>query len=174
MDNRSKKIFLAISIIVPFALYCVYYYGVMIKNAPYKFSEFKAIEFKYGLGKNLINKYNSESGNYQYTNENDSLIQTNIKLSKDELLYLHRKASELGFWNFPEVLEAPANELNKNTPHYAIEYIYQRKKKQVLFGMDYNKDAKLKEAITQLIKELSKTISDAQDRLSKQAKMPDK
>jgi hypothetical protein len=38
--------------------------------------------------------------------------------------------------------------------------------------MDYDKDPKLKNAITQLIKELSKTISDAQDRSSKQADIP--
>lgn len=171
MDDRSKKIFLAICIIVPFVLYCVYYYGVMIKNAPYKFSEFKSIQLKYGLGNNLVNQYDSQSGAYQYADENDSLVKTTVKLSKDELLYLHRKASELGFWNFPEVL-SPTKPLHQHSPHYYIEYSYVRKHKHVLFDMDYDKDSKLKNAITQLIKELSKTISDAQDRSSKQADIP--
>lgn len=167
MNDTSKKIFLAICIIVPFVLYCVYYYGTMIKNAPYKFSEFRSITFKYGLGDKLINEYDSKSGAYQYVNENDSLVKTTVKLSKDELLYLHRKAAELGFWNFPEVLEATEKSHNRNTPHYYIEYTYERKSKHVLFDIDYNKDVKLKNAITQLIKELSKMISDAQDRSNK-------
>ncbi len=163
MNDRSKKIFLAICIVVPFVLYCVYYYGTMVKNAPYKFAEFKSITFKYGLGDKLINQYDSQSGIYQYVNEHDSLVQTTVKLSKDELLYLHRKAAELGFWNFPEVLEATKNK-RSSTPHYYIEYTYERKSKHVLFDLDYNKDVKLKDAVTQLLKELSKMISDAQDR----------
>jgi hypothetical protein len=135
----------------------------MIKNAPYKFSEFKSITFKYGLGDKLTNQYDSQSGIYQYVNENDSLVKTTVKLSKDELLYLHRKAAELGFWNFPEVLET-TKKMHSNAPYYYIEYTYERKSKHVLFNLDYNKDVKLKDTVTQLIKELSKMISDAQDR----------
>ena len=163
MTDRGKKIFLLTCIIVPFVVYCVYYYGVMIKNAPYKFSEFKSLTFKYGFGNNLNNQYNSDTGVYQYVNENDSLLTTKVKLSEADLQDLHRKAAELGFWNFPEVIESEAK-TNKNTPHYYIEYNYERKSKHVLFDMAYNKDEKLKNAITQLIKELSNKISDAQDR----------
>ena len=74
MSNKSKKIFLALSIVVPFLLYCFYYYGMMVKNAPYKFSEFESITFKYGLGDSLINQYSSTTNTYQYLNEKDSLI----------------------------------------------------------------------------------------------------
>lgn len=167
MNDRSKKIFLVLCILVPLVLYCVYYYGIMIKNAPYKFSEFKSITFKYGLGDKLVNQYDSQSGTYQYVNEKDSLVKTTVKLSKDELLYLHRKAAELGFWNFPEVLESTKKMPGHTTPHYYIEYVYERKRKHVLFDINYDKDTKLKDAVTQLIKELSKMISDAQDRVDK-------
>ena len=166
MNDRSKKAFLAICIVVPFVVYCVYYYGMMVKNAPYKFSEFKAITFKYGLGDKLINQYDSRTGIYQYVNANDSLVKVSIRLSKNELLYLHRKAAELGFWNFPGKI-IPDKATHTNPPQYAIEYVYQHKSKYVLFNLDYDKDEKLKTAITQLIKEISQLLSDGQDRAQK-------
>ena len=52
----------------------------------------------------------------------------------------------------------------QNTPSYYIMYTYQHKSKHVLFDLAYHRDTKLKNAISQLIKEISKTISDAQDR----------
>ena len=168
MSERGKKIFLAICIITPFLLYCVYYYSIMIKNAPYKFSEFKSLTFKYGLGDSLINQYDSKTGNFQYVNERDSLIKTNIKLSKDDLLYLHRKAAEQGFWNFPEELSGANNpNRSKNSPHYYIEFNYQRKSKHVLFDADYNSNVKLRDAAAQMAKEISTVISDAQDKAKK-------
>ena len=166
MNDKSKKVFLAVCIIVPFVVYCVYYYGIMVKNAPYKFSEFKSITLQYGLGDKLVNQYDSKSGLYQYINDKDSLVQTHIKLSKDELLYLHRKAAELGFWNFPEVI-APDKATHASPAQYNIEFAYERKSKHVLFNLDYNKDTKLKDAISQLIKEVSTMLSDAQDRANK-------
>ena len=93
MSTKSKKIFLALSIIIPFLIYCFYYYGMMVKNAPYKFSEFESLTFKYGLGDSLVNQYNSKTALYQYVNENDSLIKKKVKLSKDDLLVLHRQAA---------------------------------------------------------------------------------
>lgn len=165
MSDRSKKIFLAICIIVPFILYCVYYYSIMVKNAPYKFAEFESITFKYGLGDSLINRYDSKTGDYQFVDKNDSLQKTNVKLNKDDLLYLHRKAAEAGFWNFPEDLSGKNNPHHSaNSPHYYIEFKYQRKSKHVLFDVDFNEDPKLAEAARSLIKEISNTINDAEDR----------
>lgn len=168
MSTRGKKIFLAICILVPFILYCVYYYGIMIKNAPYKFSEFESIAFKYGLGDSLINQFDSRTGIYQYVNENDSLIKTHVKLSKDDLLYLHRKASELGFWNFPEKLSGSNNPSRSTySPHYYLQYNYRRKSKHVLLDYDYNANPKLADAARQLMKEVSTVINDAEDRSNK-------
>jgi hypothetical protein len=168
MSDRTKKIFLALSIIVPFMLYCIYYYAGMIKNAPYKFSEFESITFKYGLGDSLVNQYDSKTGNYQYLNERDSLIKTHVKLNKDDLLYLHRKAADLGFWDFPEQITS-SDGINKTSqsPRYFLEYKYQRKTKQVLFDLDYNGNPKLKDAARILIEEISRTINDAEDRTRK-------
>ncbi len=163
MSTKSKKIFLALSIIIPFLIYCFYYYGMMVKNAPYKFSEFESLTFKYGLGDSLVNQYNSKTALYQYVNENDSLIKKKVKLSKDDLLVLHRRAAQLGFWNFPSKIVNEGQPL-KNTPHYYIELSYKKKSKNVLFDLDYNGDPKLKDAVRRLIEEVSNTINDAEDR----------
>ena len=92
MNNRNKKIFLAISIAVPFLIYCFYYYGIMLKNAPYRFADLESITLKYGMGTNLVNQYDSRTGNFQYENSRDSLVKTNVKLSKDDMLYLNYEA----------------------------------------------------------------------------------
>ena len=165
MSDRSKKIFLAIAIILPFLVYCVYYYGVMIKNAPYKFTEFDSITLKYGTGDSLVNQYNSKTGKYVYLDNRDSLVVKNVRLNKDDLLYLHRKAVTLGFWDFPEQLSGSATaERHQNIPRYYLEYKYQRKSKKLLFDADFNGDPKLKGAAKLLIDEVQKTLKDAEDR----------
>lgn len=165
MTDRTKKIFLAICIITPFLFYCVYYYSNMVKNAPYRFSDFESITFKYGMGDSLINQYNSKTGEYQYMNGNDSLIKTHVKLRKDDLLYLHRKAAESGFWNFPAVLENKSAKTDHRTsPHYFIEFKYKLKGKHVLYDAAYSDNQKLGDAAKKLTKEISSMINDAEDR----------
>ncbi|MBC8051833.1 MAG: hypothetical protein H7Y13_02085 [Sphingobacteriaceae bacterium] len=164
MSNKSKKIFLALSVVVPFLIYCFYYYGMMVKNAPYKFSEFESLTFKYGLGDSLVNQYDSKTFLYQYVAENDSLIKKKVKLSNDDLLYLHRKAAQLGYWNFPSQIVNKEEDSKTSTPHYYIEFKYKKKSKAVLFDLSYNGDPKLKDAVRRLIEEISRTINDAEDR----------
>lgn len=169
MIDKSKRIFLALSIIVPFLVYCVYYYGMVFKNAPYKFTEFKSINFKYGVKDSMVNSYNSVTGEYQYLNKRDSLVKKIVLLKKSELLYLHRKASELGFWDFP------ANELNNDTarlegakpPRFLIEFNYQRKSKRVLFDANYDGPEKLIEANRMMIKEIESVLNEAEQREKK-------
>ncbi|MFD0793832.1 hypothetical protein ACFQZX_09395 [Mucilaginibacter litoreus] len=165
MSNRSKKIFLILSVAVPFLLYCMYYYGMMIKNAPYKFSEFESLKFEFGYNDSLLNKYNSATGEYQFVNRRDSVVKMNMKLTKDDLLYLHRKAAELGFWDFP------ANELktdsNERSPRYLMEFKYKRKTKKVVFDAAYSGNEKLVDANQRLIKEIQKVLTEAEARTKK-------
>ncbi len=163
MSSRSKKIFLALSVVVPFLFYCFYYYGMMVKNAPYKFSEFKSVNIKYGLGDSLINQYDSKTGEYQYLNKQDSLIKKNVRLTKDDLLILHRRAAQLGYWNFPSNI-VNTDTTSKKPLRYSIEFNYERKSKKVLFDANYNGDPKLKDAAGRLIEEITKSINDAEDR----------
>lgn len=163
MRDKGKKIFLALSIFVPFMIYCVYYYGTMIKNAPYKFSEFQSFNLKYGIGDSLVNSYDSKTGIYQYVNTRDSLVRKNVKLNKDDLLFLHRKAVELGLWDFPTSMRSSEGEA-KSQVHYHLEYIYQRKTKVMDFDAGYTGSEKLKDAVRALVETINNTVNRAEAR----------
>ncbi len=145
------------------------YFREMFKDAPYEFTGFKSIVFKYGVRDSMINTYNSETGDYQYLNKHDSLVKTRVMLNQDELLYLHHKAVELGFWDFP------ANELNADTTsrmgvkplRYLVEFNYQHNGKKVLFDTNYDGSEKLFEANTRLIQEIERVLQEAEARQKK-------
>lgn len=160
MSNRFKKIFLALSIAIPFLLYCTYYYYIMVKNAPYKFSEIENITLKEGIGNQYDKIYSSKSQVFQYLTVKDSLVKSKVKLSKDDMLYLHRKAAELGFWDWPEKM---LGDSSGNTPRYYLEFDYQRKKKIIIIDASYDKNIKLRDAALELTKTVDKVILDADD-----------
>lgn len=161
MSDKGKKIFLIICITVPFLLYCVYYYSIMIKNAPFKFSEFENITIKAGSGGHFDKTFSSKTGEYKYINNQDSLVKQTVKLSKDDLLYLHRKAVDLGFWNMSKDM---IGDTSGKSPRYFVEYDYQRKKKIVEIDAAYNGDMKVKGAALELIETINKTINIAADK----------
>ena len=162
MNKTTKKVFLIGSVVVPFLAYCVYYYAHMFKNAPYKFSEFKSFTIQYGPGDSLINKYNSATGEYQFVDSHDSLVKMNLHLPKEELLYLHHKAAELGFWDFPSVEMGDTTQRRNGSraPRYVIEFNYQRKSKKVLYDKSFDGDIRLKQANEEMLKEIQKVLDD--------------
>ncbi|QKJ29320.1 hypothetical protein HQ865_05970 [Mucilaginibacter mali] len=168
MSNKNKKIFLIASVTIPFLLYSIYYYGIMVKNAPYKFSEFDHISFQYGTGDSLLNKFESKSGNYQYVDDRDSVKKMYLRLSSNDLLYLHRKAADLGFWNFPSDETNPyKKKTGPKSLRYIIEFGYKRKTKRVVFDAAFDGDARLKDANVRLIKEIQHVLDDTQEKMKK-------
>jgi len=141
----------------------------MIKNATYKFSEFKSFTFKYGTPDSMVNIYSSQTGTYQYLNKRDSLVKLHMPLGSNNLLYLHRKAADLGFWDFPsvELNTDSAKFKGQKTLRYYIEFSYQRKSKKVLFDDSFNGDPKLKDANEQLIKEITNMLNDVEEKTRK-------
>ena len=164
-STDKKKIFLIASIVLPFLAYCFYYYGMMVKNAPYKYSEFESLRFEYGYRDSLRNKFYSKTGDYQYVNKRDSLVKMKLKLTDDDLLYLHRKAAELGFWDFPP--NETIDDTTVRSPRYLIEFTYKRKTKRVIFDAAFNSDEKLKDANERLIKEIKSRLIDAESRVAR-------
>ncbi|MCJ8209542.1 hypothetical protein MUY27_07465 [Mucilaginibacter sp. RS28] len=162
MTAKSKKIFLAATVVVPFLVYCFYYYGMMIKNAPYRFKDFQYLSLKYGKGDSLLNQYNSKTGEYQYLTTSGKLVKKNVKLGKTALQYLHFKAADLGLWNFP-ANELPGDSaLQHSAPNYIIEFHYKDKSKIVHYNVAYNGPVALKDANERLIKEIQKKIDEAE------------
>lgn len=167
MLKGSKKLFLLACVVVPFLAYSFYYYSMVFKNAPYKFTEFQSFVFKYGKGDSLVNHYDSKTGDYQYTTKNGLLVKKKLKLSQNELLYLHRKAAELGFWDFPST-ELRSDTLTKGkSPHYYMEFNYKRKSKKVLFDAAYDGDSRLVDANERMVKEIQKVLDEAETNQSK-------
>ena len=165
MSERFKRIFLAACIIIPFFLYCFYYYSVMIKNAPYRFTDFESVVLKYGEGTDLINQFDSRTGYFQYVNNRDSLMSDTIRLRKDDLLYLHRKAAELGFWNLPDDMTTDTESDKQPVPRFYLQFNYKEKSKEVTLDADFNDgNPKMKDAARSVIDEVRRVLSDAQDR----------
>jgi len=165
--SKTKKILLALCIILPFVIYCVYYYSMMIKNAPYKFTEFESFSYQFGPRNSMLNSYNSKTGEYNYVNDRDSVVKTNLKLSKDDLLYLHRKAASLGFWDFPVDETGDSVKTGPQPLRYVIEFKYQRKSKRVTFDENFEDDPKLIDANQKMIKEIDLVMGQAEARHKK-------
>ncbi|SHF98578.1 hypothetical protein [Pedobacter caeni] len=168
MSSKAKKIFLLLTIVVPFLAYCVIYYTPMFRNAPFKSTEFESIDFSWGLGNNLENTYNSKTGDYQYVDGKDSVIKTNVKLRPNDMLYLHSKAAEIGFWNFPEVIANQGTNLDSSKVlRYVIQFNYKKKSKKVVYLTDYAEIPKLKGLAEQMKTLVSQSINDAEERYGK-------
>ncbi|TDQ06398.1 hypothetical protein [Pedobacter metabolipauper] len=167
MSTKAKKIFLLLTIVVPFLAYCVIYYMPMLRNAPFKSAEFVSIVYKWGPGNNLENTYNSATGDYQYIDGKDSLIRTNVKLRSNDIIYLHGKANEIGFWNFPDLIANTGTDLKTSKVlRYVIQFNYKRKSKTVTYVTDYNEIPKLRDLAKQMKDLIDQSINDAEERYS--------
>ncbi|WP_312339053.1 hypothetical protein [Sphingobacterium sp.] len=167
MTIKSKKIFLGLCIIVPFLMYCVYYYSNMIKNAPFRFADFESIEFKYGEPNHMVNEYNSKTRIYKYLDKKDSLITDTVKFTKDDLLYLHRKAMELGFWNLDTDMTGPEwqqDSTNSKVPRFYLEFNYKDKSKHVTLDADFAGNPRMHDAAKSMIDEINRMLATAQAR----------
>ena len=165
MTSKGKKIFLALTIVVPFMIYCVVYYTPMLRNAPFKSKEFVSLQFKWGVGPVLENSYDSATGEYQYVDTRDSLVKVNFKLRKNDIMYLHSKANELGLWNFPEVIANTGADLKSpKVLRYELQFNYQKKSKKVIYMTDYTEIPKLRDVAGQMVKLISQSINEAEER----------
>lgn len=165
MSERSKKIFLAICIIVPFILYSYYYYSSMVRNAPFRFTDFESIVLKYGEGEDLPNQFDTRTGIFQYKNQRDSLVYDTLRLRNDDLLYLHRKAAELGLWNLPDDMTvAPDSTRANDIPRFYLEYNYKEKSKIITLDADFVGPEKMTGTARSVIDEVRRVISDVRDR----------
>ena len=164
MRERTKRIFLAICIIVPFLLYCFYYYSQMFKNAPFRFADFESIVLKYGEGDNLVNQFDSKTGRYQFLNVQDSLVVDTIRLRKDDFQYLHGKATQLGFWNLPDDMTTGDTAGKDQVARFYIQYNYKEKSKEITLDADFNGNTKMRDVAKSMVEEVTRVINDARDR----------
>lgn len=148
MSKRAKTIFLGLCIIGSFFIYCVFYYSNMLKNAPFRYSDFEYIYVQYGLPDSMFNSYHSATQEYQYVNLENEIVKKKLKLTDDDLLFLHRKAMEMGFWNVDDDMTTTGTDSleKQNVPRYILEYKYKDKGKTVTMDTDYPGNQKMMSA----------------------------
>lgn len=166
MSTRGKKIFLAITIIVPMIIYCYIYYKPIIQNAPFRKDDFVSMQFSYGLKDTLENNYDSKTGVYQYVNTKDSVVTKKFFLKSDDVLYMHRKANEIGLWNFPDTIGKKSDK-SRLVPRYDITFNYKEKSKHVTVYGDFDGNPKLLDAAVQMRKIIQETLLQAEKRSGK-------
>lgn len=166
MSDKSKKIFLAICVIVPFIIYCVIYYSSMVKNAPFRYADFESIELSYGYPGEMVNQFNSKTGEYQYLTKDNKIVKDTIKMRDNDLLYLHRKAQELGFWNVDDdMMNHDRDTLVKaDIPRYKLKFTYKEKSKEVVLDADYAGTEKMKDAAKSTIDAVITMIAEVKAR----------
>jgi hypothetical protein len=138
----------------------------MIKNAPFRFSDFESIEITYGTPDEMLNTYNSKTQVYKYLTKEDSLITTSLKMRDDDLLYLHRKAQELGFWNVDDNMTTRRNNPSEgnDVPRFILKFTYTEKSKEVTLDADYPGNPKMKDAAKSTIDAVMTMIAEVQAR----------
>lgn len=167
MSIKGKKIFLGLCIVVPFLIYCVYYYSNMISNAPFRFTDFQSVVFHYGEPNHMDNQFDSKTGVFQYVTNLNKIERDTVKMTKDDLLYLHRKAQELGFWNLDDDMTGPSAKSNpeKSTvPRFYLEFNYKEKSKKVTMDADFVGNEKMRDAGKSMVDEVNRILAAAQSR----------
>ncbi len=160
LKKQLPFIVTALSILIAFGFS---YYFISQKKAPYPASEFKAIIYKWGIGNNLVNVYNSATKKYQYLNDKDELVTTKVSLRADDMIYLHSTANELGFWKLPTTIGQP----QENALHFEITFVYSNKVKQLFLYQNENNDIKQMEQALQIRNLVAETINKAEERYGK-------
>ena len=166
MSSRGKKIFLAITIIVPMIIYCYIYYKPIIQNAPFRKNDFVSIEYKWGVKDSLENSYNSATGEYQYVTSADSIVRKKVFLKSDDILYMHGKANEIGLWNFPDTIGKKSAK-SMAVPRYDLFFKYKEKSKHVVIYGDFDGNPKLLDAAVEMRKVIIETLNQAERRSGK-------
>ncbi|MGH2623446.1 MAG: hypothetical protein ACRDE7_07260, partial [Sphingobacterium sp.] len=142
------------------------YYSAMIKNAPFRFTDFESISMTYGFPDSMLNHYNSKTHEYQYLTKDGQLINDSLTLRKDDLLYLHRKAQELGFWNVDDNMTTPENQRKEGEkiPRYELTFNYKEKSKTVILDTNFPGPVKMVEAARTTVDEVLRMIASAKAR----------
>ncbi|HTM99884.1 MAG TPA: hypothetical protein VL088_14105 [Pedobacter sp.] len=170
MTSRGKKIFIFLTVVVPFLIYCIVYYQEKFRYANYKAKDFVSFEYKWGTKAPLENSYNSLTGEFKYHNDRDSLIETNVKLSSADFKELDSVADVQGFWNLPSVLANTAADVNNHKIlRYDMKFVYKDATKSVLFLSNYDRNDRMRSAAAQMQKVIEQLIIDTEQKQTKSA-----
>jgi hypothetical protein len=163
MTSRGKKIFIAVTVIVPFLIYSIIYYKEKFVYANFKAKDFVSFEYKWGIEKESENSYNSVTGAYQYHDNQDSLISKKVILTKADFKFLDSVADVQGFWNLPDILaNTEADYKNPKILRYEMKFVYKNDTKSVVLLSNYNRNDRMRSAALQMQKTIEQQLADAE------------
>lgn len=160
--SLKKTLTIASSIAVLLMVVLIGYYLMSLKKSPYSVADFDSFTYKWGAGDNLVNSYSSLSGDYQYLNNRDSLIKSNVKLRANDIIFIHNKISELGVWNLPSSIGKPS--VNSKGTVYDLQFNYREKSKRILIYSDFDGNPQLLDSAMQIKNLIQQVIDEAESR----------
>ncbi|MBY0542561.1 MAG: hypothetical protein K2P75_04095 [Sphingobacteriaceae bacterium] len=164
----KKNLSLIATVVIIFTIAIGGYYLINLGKGRYAAADFVAVNYKWGVGDTLVNAYDSATGDYQYLDNRDSLIKTNVKLRANNIIFLHSKANELNLWQLPNVIANKNADLkNDKVLRYEITFVYEKEAKNIIYLVDYNENPTIALAADELQKMIKKTIDEAEERYSK-------
>jgi len=149
----KRRLFVVLSIIVPFLAYCGYYYGMMVQNAPYRSDQFVYIEFKEFVHGHLREQLDTRAGKFTYYTKADSLTTKKVRFDHAALKELHFVMMDILFWNVRTISGDSTGRSSGAEPYlYYFKTVYERKTKVVWYQPHYYQDQKLDERMMQLVR----------------------
>lgn len=150
MSPRFKKIYLFVMIVVPFLLYCGYYYSEMIRKAPFKFEEFENIEVYFKAPGGRQTTIDIAGGTVDYILPGHGTIKDTISFDQDELREFHRTLYTNNFFELPHEMQNEGS-ADTTTGIYKITAIYSRKEYEVLYETNYRGEKRYKDQVERVI-----------------------
>lgn len=160
MVKKNLSLIATIAVIIITAV--VGYYVIGLKKAPYPVSNFESFTYKWGTGDRLENSYSSANGDYCYLNNRDSLIKTNVKLHANEIIFIHNKINELGFWSLQEKIGE--KKPNSNATVYKLQFNYKEKSKTITIYSDFDENPLLLDSGMQIMTMVQRAIDESEGR----------
>lgn len=161
----KKNLSLIATIVVILLVGVVGFYFLRLKQGPYQVVDFDNLTYKWGIGDTLANVYDAKTGNYQYLNAKDSLVKTNVKLRSNNIIYIHNKLNEIGFWNMPSVIKNKSGVSNE-VLRYEFELVYGKNRKKVIYYTDYDENQELRVKAKEVQQLISQTIEEVENRFT--------
>ncbi|MEJ5995358.1 hypothetical protein WG904_13105 [Pedobacter sp. Du54] len=163
MTKELKKNFSLIATLAVIVITSVVgYYVIGLKRAPYPVANFESFSLKWGTVDSLQNTYSSANGIYTYLNNSDSLIRTQVKLRSNEIIFLHNRINELGFWNLPNKIGE--KKPNSKASFYELQFNYKEKSKKITVYSDFDENPLLLDSAMQIITLVQQAIDEAEGR----------
>lgn len=139
------------------------YYLSSFKKSPYAVTSLESFSLKWGFANELKNSYSSSTGDYTFVDRRDSLVKTHVKLRANELIFIHSKLNEMGFWTLPEQVGAAQSE----STCYELELNYAESRKRLKVYTHDDRNPQQLDSAMRIISLVQKTIDEAESRYTR-------